>query len=218
MSILLDMIPIIVTLLEKDDLRVANVEGMKKKFPNLRVMPALDGVTQWDEVVRFIEDWEIPLRYDNRKAGDQLNKKGKVARWATLIKAMKYVYDHKLGNTVILEDDVTLPEGFDFGEDKWEDGHIAKLAMWGEGYGVNHTGAEHYLRMVCEAEQISLHSDEFIARKCKKAGPGWIINSKLGGHLVVATNKGHLINSPTYDYEFPIESYSRTQPLINKML
>lgn len=212
------MASILVTLLERDDLRVANVEEMKQKFPDLKVMPALDGTMQWDEVVQFVEDWEIPLSYDKRAGGDQLNKKGKVARWATLIKAMKYVYDRKLGNIVILEDDVTLPKGFNFGEDKWRDGHIAKLAMWGEGYGVNHTGAEHYLRMVSEAEQISLHSDEFIARRCKKVGPGWIIDSKLGSHLVVATNKGHLVNSPTYDYEFPIESYSRTAPLLNKPL
>ncbi len=211
------MLNLIVTLLERDALRVSNVEGMEEKFPQLKVMAAMDAVEQWDEIRDFIEDWQVPLKYDNRAGGDQLNKTGKVARWATLIMAMKYVYDLKLGNTVILEDDVNLPAGFDFGEDEWRDGHIAKLAMWGEGYGVNHTGAEHYLRMVSDAPQISLHSDEFIARKCKKAGR-WIINSELGGHLVVATNKGHLVQSPTYDYEWPIESYSRTAPLLNKPL
>ena len=188
---------LIVILLERDVQNVDNVLEMKKRFPDLTIMKAVDWKLHYDLVEKFIKKYNIsaPLwgdpNYPHRN-------KGKFSRWTSLILTMKYVYDLKLENVILIEDDVMLPINFNkiYQDmltllDNFDKFDFVKLSKWGEGYLFNYKGAKKFIEMLYKYG-ICNHDDNFINKYVADITEH-IITER---HLIRLPNEGHIWDTP----------------------
>ena len=135
---------IIVTHCSQDIPRANNVNKLKHMFPNVTVIDALDASVHDDVFPHVINQHHVPIQMEHTDK----RTVGFLGCWLSFVFTLKYIYDVYDSDipVVMIQDDLVIPEKFDFKNDKWsERGRIYKLSQWDEMYVVDKIVAEQFL-------------------------------------------------------------------------
>lgn len=148
-----------ITLCRSDEQRFDNFKSIKKDMPNVVMHHALNLQHDWEEIRKLFEYFNIPVLHSMwwRYKG------GKIARWATQIMTMKYIYDTvDVDRIIVIEDDVWFNENYNFFEHAWPAGStFVKLSRWGEMYACGRDGSVDFFTTLFN-KGIWTNDDEWI--------------------------------------------------------
>lgn len=173
---------IYVTLCHHERERVDNYKRLIKQRDDIKKFHALEFKTEWELIYNFYLDFKIPAIHPMAK------KKGKMARWATVIMAAKYVYDLKIeDHIIVMEDDVNITDKFDVLYNDWCDSNRwIKLSRWGELFALNYHSAKHFINALYNVG-INRNNDKWIQ-----------MNTDLEFHNTQKTDQMQLLCKPNY--------------------
>jgi len=186
---------IIYTLLRRDNTRVKNVMEQLQYFENkgytVKILESLDWYLHYEVIVDFFNFFKIPIK----KLNVCHNIRGKFARIATLALAFKYAFDLDK-NLIILEDDVKVPDDFDFDTELYNKQNFMKLSSAGEGFFIKKEGARSFFEALYRIP-IYKPSDMYIIEVLKPAKIEHIPKK----YLICPTSKGNIMKSPSVKSE-----------------
>lgn len=138
---------IIATHCSRDVPRSNNINRLKNMFSNVTVIDALDASAHDNIFSHVINQHHVPVQMEHTGK----RTVGFLGCWLSFIFTLKYIYDVYDYDTpvVMIQDDLVIPEGFDFKNDKWsERGRMYKLSQWDEMYVVDKLAAKQFLTML----------------------------------------------------------------------
>ena len=173
----------------------------------------------WNVVKLMYNAFKIPTVPMPKFRGFR-NRRGKYARWASLIMAASYAIQFRLPNIVILEDDSVWPK--DLGKQivkyvrsEEEANTVVKLSTWGEGFLMTLPCAINYIKTVYDIG-INSSSDVWI----RDMLPSHNINKAIKYKLIVMPNKGNIWNTDIVmnhvDFDY-VASTHNPAPLTNRL-
>jgi len=153
------MTDIYITLCRSNEQRFDNFKSIKKQLPSVKAHHALNLQHDWKEIRKLFEYFHIPVLHSMWRK----NAGGKIARWATQIMTMKYIYDTvDVDRIVVIEDDVWFNKGYNFFDHEWPTGSsFVKLSRWGEMYACGRDGSVDFFTKLY-SNGIWTNSDEWI--------------------------------------------------------
>ena len=205
---LLDNIELCMIVLSRDPVRLNNFKTMKTRFPQLKYFEAVDWKNDWNFILRFFENNYIPIK------SMPSNTKGKYARWVSVILFAKYVIDTNSKGAILIEDDVLLPQNFNFRYKFYKKCNFCKLSQWGEGYFMNKKGAKRFLKSIYRIG-INHHNDMFIMNNHIFDKRFLVITKK---HLICKTNQGNIRSSKCNLSNKNLKKLTRTPTLIKNKI
>ena len=196
--------------------RLENVQNMRKYDKDIKCFIGLYWDT-WDIVKKVFKTFRLPNGHMPELRGTR-NRRGKYARWASLVLAASYTIQFRLPHLVILEDDTTWPK--DLGARitkllRHKDDKLVKLSKWGEGYLLSLEAAIRFIQKIYEVG-INKHSDTWIRDIMNPV----LENGKINYKLVVKPNDGNIYNSAqvknNVDFDYK-HSLNDTTPLFDRI-
>ena len=148
------------------------------------------------------------------------NRRGKYARWASLIMAASYAIQFRLPNIVILEDDSVWPKNLGQQVTKYvqqdkDSNVVVKLSTWGEGFLMSLPSAINYIKTIYDVG-INSSSDVWI----RDMLPTYNINKAIKYKLLVTPNQGNIWNTDIVlnhlDFDY-IASKNDPTPLTSRL-
>ncbi len=202
------------------------VKGFKKRFENVQNMQKHDKDIKWflglywdtwDIIKRMFKTFRLPNGHMPELRGTR-NRRGKYARWASLVLATSYMIQFRLPHMVILEDDTTWPKDLGTQVSKLlreNDDKMVKLSKWGEGYLLSLGAAVSFIRKIYEVG-INKHSDTWIRDTMNPV----VENGKIHYRLIVNPNDGNIYNSARVKNEVDFDyrhSLNESKPLFDRI-
>jgi len=193
----------------RDPIRRTNMKIMKNRFgPRFSYFIALDWKLHWSLISKFFIHFKIPI------TSMPFPTKGKHARWASLLMALKYIIDMDIDNhVVLLEDDVLLPSNFDFGLIDTIDDPFVKWSRWGEAYGIHANSARRFIYLMYHIG-INEHDDNWILDNMQPFN-NIIVHDE---HVVVPTNHGNILHTNYAKWPWTHEVTNQGNILVNTKL
>lgn len=173
----------------------------------------------WDVVRLMYDAFKIPTVPMPKFRGFR-NRRGKYARWASLIMAASYAIQFRLPNIVILEDDSAWPKNLGERVTKYvQHGNnsnvVVKLSTWGEGFLMSLPSAINYIKTIYNIG-INSSSDVWI----RDMLPSFNINKAIKYKLLVIPNQGNIWNTDIVlnhlDFDYTASMYD-SSPLTNRL-
>jgi len=191
------------------NVRQANVEAMRQKYPSIRVMGALSWRFHWDIIKHVFKRLRIPVcNYRDDICDAPLEGIGKYARWASLIFAFAYQRRFQVPCMILLEDDVELTNESSLSfltELMHSASHGYKCGLWGECFVTNLKVAEAFHARMYKYG-VSTHSDLYIMHHLRDVIKGVERRNAPLYKLLVGTGQGDIMASPQsnltdFDYD-----------------
>lgn len=178
----------------------------------------------WDTVRRFFAAMRLPNRHMMEQRGMR-NRRGKYARWGSLLLCVSYAVQFRIPYLVLFEDDSVWPSAQHVRDVLTEAARkrafpqpssrrVVKLSKWGEGYIFPLAAAKHFLSEVYK-RGIVAHSDTFI-RDFMDVVYYWRFRYKL----MVWPNRGNIHSTPyavnAVDFNYSA-SWNDVSPLLTTL-
>jgi hypothetical protein len=90
--------------------RYQNVQSFIKKDPHAKYFTALYWQAHWDIIKNTFKSFRLPNAHMPEMRGSR-NRRGKYARWISVLFAVAYAVQFRLPHIVLLEDDSRWPSG-----------------------------------------------------------------------------------------------------------
>ena len=197
-------------------IRVVNVKEMEKKDPNIKHFMGIYW-RSWEEIRVLYKSFRIPTVHMPKFNGKR-NRRGKYARWASLLLASAYQIQFRIPHLVILEDDVRWSRnlGHQLMPHLRNDSRVVRLSTWGEGFLFSLSSAINYVSQVYE-KGINSSSDIWIRDVLY---PPSVSLSSIPYELLVKSSQGNIWstdmveNSVDFDYS---PFYNDPSPLFDRV-
>lgn len=196
--------------------RIQNVRNASILDANVKAFTGLHW-ENWDLIKKVFSVLKLPNAHMPEVKGTR-NRKGKYARWASIIFSLAYAVQYRLPHIVILEDDSKWPG--DLRQRllpylRYDDKFI-KLSKWGEGYLLSLPCAVNFIMKVYDVG-INRHSDTWIRDTLNQIT---LPRGKIPYELLVGPNDGDIYNSDKVvnKKDFPYKaSYGDPSPLLTRL-
>lgn len=161
-----DILYLVLTL-EQDEDRVENVNNIINEHPYFEKFKAFHWKHDWNQIFEFFNE-------NNIKIDKNYNpKKGKIAVWASTLKAIKFAQNKEHQYLVILQDDAKINKNFkkqlynNFIKNNYLDKPGARLGIYGVGYIVKIDKIQEILNFISN-NPIDRASDHYLINKSRK--------------------------------------------------
>lgn len=198
---------IVATLCSNNHARSENINNLKQRFDNVITIDALDASIHDNMFPHVINQYHIPVNMLHARKRNA----GFLGCWLSFIFTLKYIYDMYDHDTpvIMIQDDLVIPEGFDFKQDKWINrGRMYKLSQWDEMYVVDKIVAERFLTTLYKNPICWTGPDRWIMQHMNPVylKQLWTHPSQKQLSLLSHTNDGLIkkANKPIHKYKWNI--------------
>lgn len=138
----------ILTLKNASPWRQQLVRGNIARNPNINLLYAIDG-NDISKMTKYITSNMISFVDHKRWRGRRGKSLGIMGRWLSTIQVAKLSFDTN-SHIIVLEDDLELPNNFDFQFDRYLNNNrkIVRLGEWGDGYHFSPRASKIFLKSI----------------------------------------------------------------------